>query len=34
MRRNDIIFYSITDYEYHEIDTIMLEKYRPIFGGL
>jgi hypothetical protein len=24
----------ITDREYHEIDTIMIEKYHPIFGGL
>jgi hypothetical protein len=24
----------ITDQEYHEIDTILTEKYRPIFGGL
>ncbi len=24
----------ITDREYHEIDTIMIAKYRPIFGGL
>ena len=24
----------ITDQEYHEIDTILIEKYRPVFGGL
>jgi len=24
----------ITDQEYHEIDTILIEKHRPVFGGL